>query len=154
MNKEGLSSILVAVGGEQSDDGAVTLACRLLTPNKGRLFILYVIEVERGLPLDAEVAPATAKGEEVLRHTEEVAGAYRCVKQAELLQSRQAGSAIVQEAVDKQVEAIVLGTPYRERYGTFSMGETASYVLKNAPCKVLISRDPIPESLLRNGHRP
>ena len=145
MNNEAFSSVLVVVNGERSDDGAVSLAGRLMMPSKGRLFILYVIEVERSLPLDAEVAPATAKGEEILRHSEEMVEGFKCFKQAELLQSRQAGSAIVQESVDKQVETIILGSSYNEMYGMFRMEETITYVLKNARCNVLIWRNPIHE---------
>ena len=119
------------------------LACDLLVPQRGNLYIVYVIEVDRGLPIDAEIVPATAKGEEVLKEMEEVASEYRCLTQAELLQSRKAGLAVVQEAVDKEVDAIVLGTAYRERYGSFSLGDTVPYVLKNAPCKVILWRDTI-----------
>ena len=144
----------MAVGGQSSDDDAVKLACELVNPQKGNLYIAYVIEVERSLPVDAEIAPATAKGEEVLTHMEEVAKPYRCTTQAELLQSRQAGLAVVQEAVDKQVDAIVLGLPYREVYGTFSMGDTVPYVLKNAPCRVILWRDLIPGSPSSNGVQP
>ena len=142
----GLSSILVAVGGKGSDDDAVKLACELLDSQKGNLYIVYVIEVERSLPLDAESAPATAKGEEVLKHMEEVAELYKCETQAELLQSRQAGLAVVREAAEKQVDAVVLGVPYKEEYGSFTLGETVPYVLKNAPCKVILWRDVIPHS--------
>ena len=150
-----LSSVLVPAGGERSDDDAVKLACELLKPQKGQLYIVYVIEVERGLPIDAEIAPATAKGEEVLKHLEEVAKPYRRVTQAELLQSRRAGLAVVQEAVDKQVDAIVLGVPYREEYGSFSLGEMTPYILKNAPCRVILWRDLMPSEILRNnGYRP
>ena len=151
----GLSSVLVAVGGQSSDDDAVKLACQLLLPQKGNLYIVHVIEVERGLPVDAEIAPATAKGEEVLTHMEEVAKPYKCKTQAELLQSRRAGLAVVQEAVDKQVDAIVLGMPYREVYGSFSIGETVPYVLKNAPCRVILWRDLIPgTTFFNNGNQP
>lgn len=153
VKNSGLSSVLVAVGG-RSEDEAVRLACELISPNKGKLYIVYVIEVERSLPVDAEVAPATAKGEEVLKHMEEVAKPFKCRTQAELLQSRRAGSAVVQEAVDKSVDAIVLGLPYREVYGSFSMGETAPYVLRNAPCKVILWRSSLPSYTSNNGHRP
>ena len=152
--KEGLSSILVAVSGEPSDENAVRLSCRLLNPQKSELHILYVIEVERALPLDAEVAPATAKGEEVLRHMEQVAQSYRHTIQAELLQSREAASAVVQEAVDRQVDAIVLGVPYKSAYGYFTMGTTAPYILKNAPCQVILWRDLIPGSSTGDGRNP
>ena len=131
----------MAVTGDSADAPAVRLACEMLNKQYGRLYLLYVIVVERGVPLDAEIAPATAKGEDVLRHVEEMARAYKCEVAAELLQSRQSGPAIVQEAVAKEVGAIILGIPYSEKYGTFSMGESAPYVLKNAPCRVILWRD-------------
>ena len=154
MKHDGLSSVLVAVAGKESDDNAVKLGCDLINSSKGNLYIVYVIEVQRGLPLDAEIAPATAKGEEVLKHMENVAKPYKCAIQAELLQSRRPGLAVVQEAVDKQVDAIVLGIPYKEAYGSFTLGETVPYVLKNAPCKVILWRDPIAQSPYKDGNSP
>ncbi|MDP7578627.1 MAG: hypothetical protein QGF12_03705, partial [SAR202 cluster bacterium] len=71
-----LSSVLVAVTGDSADVPAVQLACEMLNKQVGKLYLLYVIVVERGVPLDAEIAPATAKGEDVLRHVEEIARAY------------------------------------------------------------------------------
>ena len=68
---------------------------------------------------------------------------YRCAIKAELLQSRKVGLAVVQEAVDKSVDAVVLGTTYRWEFGSFSMGSTVPYVLKNAPCKVVLWRDAV-----------
>ena len=120
-----LSSALVAVRGDKCDDDTVQLACELLKASKGMLYILHVIEVERGLPVDAEIDLATARGEDVLKHLERVAGRYKCKTKAELIQARHAGSGVVREAVDKGVESIVLGLPFRERYGSFSLGETA-----------------------------
>ena len=137
----GVASALVVVSGGQCDEDLVRLACELLISNKDTLHILYVIEVERGLPVDAEVAPATAKGEDVLRHAEEVAKPYKCRTEAELVQARQAGSAVVQETVDKNVDVVVLGMPHQGRYGSLFLGEAVPYVLKNAPCRVIVWRD-------------
>ena len=144
--ENGLSSVLVAVAGQGSDDDTVRLACELLSSHKGNLYVVYVIEVERSLPVDTEIAPATAVGEEVLKRMEGAASPYRFQTQAELLQARRAGLAIVQEAVDKQVDAIVLGMPYKRVYGSFSLGETVPYVLRNAPCRVILSRGSMPAS--------
>ena len=148
-----LSSALVAVTGDGADDDAVRLACEMLASQKAQLYLVYVIEVERGLPVDAEIGAATSRAEEVLNHVEEVARPYKFDTQAELLQSRRAGHALVQEAVEKGVDAIILGLPYRYTYGSFSMGDTAPYVLKNAPCKVILWRDPIPQPISTNGHQ-
>ena len=141
----GFSSALVAVKGAHCDGEVVRMACELVSSHRGRLYILHVIEVERGLPIDAEISLATAKGEQVLKQMEAVAKGYKCRTEAQLVQSRRAGPGVVQEAVEKNVDAIVLGLPYRERYGSFSLGDTIPYVLKNAPCKVILWRDPTQE---------
>ena len=135
-------SVLAAVTGEPCDDDVIKLACELLDSRKGKLHILYVIEVERALPVDAEITPATAKGEEVLKHGEQIARAYKCKPDAELVQAREMGSAVVREAVDKKADAIVLGSQYMERHGSFYLGDTIPYVLKNAPCRVIVCRAP------------
>lgn len=136
-----LSSILVAVSGQKSDDAAVKLACKLLHHQHGSLFIVYVIEISRKLPLDAENTTATLEGEKVLASMEDIVKTYKFTKRAELLQSREAGFALVQEAVNRNVEAIVLGSPYLQKYGSFSMGKTIPYVLEYSPCRVIICRD-------------
>ena len=139
---DGLSSVLVAVGGHGTDEEAVRLAGDMLRGNKrGRLHILYVIEVERTLPVDAEIPMATARGDAVLRRMEELATSMKIGSQAELLQSRQIGYAVVQEAVDKEVDAIVMAVPYGNEYGRFTMGRTVPYVFEHAPCRVILWRD-------------
>ncbi len=136
-----LSSVLVSVAGNDSDEEAVKLACGMLNSNKGRLHILYIIEVERTLPVDAEIPLATARGDAVLQQMEKVARTFNLRPQAELLQSRQAGYAVVQEAVDKDVDVIVMAVPYQTRYGEFSLGTTIPYVFEHAPCQVILWRD-------------
>ena len=149
----GVSSVLVVVNGDGCDNEVVGLACELLNSHKGKLYVLYVIEVDRGFPLDAEIVPATAKGEHVLSRVEQVAREHKCRAEAELVQARQAGSAVVQEAVRKNVDAIVLGSPYTEAYASFSLGDTVPYVLKNALCRVILWRE-APSGPSRNGNTP
>lgn len=139
-----ISSALVAVRGDANEDETVRLAGELLNSSKSTMYILYVIEMERGLPLDAEVGASTAKGEQVLKHMEEIAKRYKCKTEAHLLQARQAGGAVIQEAVNRKVDAILIGMPYDGRYGAFSMGDTVPYLLKNAPCRVILCRDARP----------
>ena len=56
-----------------------------------------------------------------------------------LLRSRNAGRAIVREAERRQSEIIVLGAPRAERPGRTIFSETVDYVLKNAPCRVMVA---------------
>jgi len=146
-----VSSVLVPVTGDTCDEEMVRLACELLESSRSTIHILYVIEVERGFPVDAEVAPAASKGEQVLKAMESVARNYKCQMEAELLQARKAGIAVVQEAMEKGVDAIVVGTPYRHQFGAYSLGESIPYILKNAPCRVIVSRDPADPRATRIG---
>ena len=54
-----------------------------------------------------------------------------------LVRSRSAGRAIVEEAERRQSEIVVLGAPRAERRQIF--GPTADYVLKHAPCRVMVA---------------
>jgi nucleotide-binding universal stress UspA family protein len=50
------------------------------------------------------------------------------------------GTAIVDEALEREVDLIVMGISYKRKFGEFDLGHTAPYVLKNAPCRVWIAR--------------
>ncbi len=136
-------SVLASVCGDESDEEVVRLACGLVKQNRSKLFILYVIEVPRDLPIDAEIRGETDAAEEVLTSMESVAREMRCRPQAELLQSRKVGAAVVQEAVEREATTIVLGTGYREDFGGFSLGDTVPYVLEHSPCRVIVYRGPV-----------
>jgi nucleotide-binding universal stress UspA family protein len=63
-----------------------------------------------------------------------------------LLQARDVGAALVDEASERDADLLVVGLPFRKRFGgEFAVGRTIPYVLKNAPCAVWVVREPIPE---------
>jgi len=134
---------LVPVSGEKADEEAMRLACSLAKRGKGILYVMYVIEVKRSLPLDAESEAETKRGEEVLAGAEAIAGALDCAVETQLLQAREVGPAIVDEAVERGVDLIVMGTNYKRRFGEFDMGVVVPYVFKNSPCRVLLWREPM-----------
>ena len=134
------STILVPVNGDWPDEKAVELACSFAKISKGKVIVLYVIEMSRNLPVDAEVNEATARGEEILKTIEELTHDQPCEIEAELLQARQVGPAVVQEAAEREADAIVLASQYKMKFGSFSLGEAVPYILKNAPCKVFLWR--------------
>ena len=132
--------VLVPVHGDDSDESALALACKFAKESKGKVYILYVIEVARRLPLDADVSQETAKGEQVLQQMEKLGKKQQADVDAEILQARDAGPAVVQEAVEREVDVIVVGLSYKRRYGVFNLGSTVSFILKNSPCPVLLWR--------------
>ena len=128
------------VDGSQASLDALALACLLAKRNKGRVYAVYVVEVARTLPIDAELSPEDKVAEDVLARAEREADSLDYEITCELLQARDAGHAIVDEAVEREVDGIVLGIEYTRPSGEFEMGRTSQYVLRNAPCQVLIAR--------------
>lgn len=137
--------ILVPVSGDDADADreAVELACRMAKEAKGKVYVVYVIQVKRSLPLDTELEPETERAEEVLGRAEEAADEQDYEIETDLLQTREIGPAIIDEAMERSADVILMGMGYRKRFGQFDLGETIPYVLKNAPCRVIVLRQPL-----------
>ena len=134
------SRILVPVNGNPTDDDAVALACEIGRRGKASVYAIYVIEVKRTLPLDVDLPPEAAKGDTVLARAEHVAEEFSIDLETEILQARDVGTAIVDEALEREIDLIVMGIGYKRKFGEFDLGHTAPYVLKNAPCRVWLAR--------------
>jgi len=131
--------ILVPVAGTEADEGAMELANKLLSKkNRGEICAVYVISIERALPIDAEIESEIKRAEEILNYTESTAGKQGSRIETDLLQAREAGPAIVDEAIEREVDLILMGVTYKKRFGEFSLGDVAPYVLKNASCHVIL----------------
>ena len=134
-----VDKILVAVKGGKSGEESFRLACGIARAAKARLYALYVIEVGWELPVDAEVDPT--EGENVLHRIEALGQEEKCYVEAQYIQARHAGPAIVQEALERGMELIVLGVPYKRRLGQFTLGSTVAYILKSAHCPIILWRE-------------
>ena len=132
--------VLVAVGGQDIDTETVRLACRMTDPH-GRLYGVHIIEVNRALPLGAVMDDAVERGEKILDEVEKLAAAAQLQVETELVQARDTGPALVDEAVEWGADLIVMGLPYKRRFGEFNLGKTVPYVLKNATCRVMLFRE-------------
>ena len=130
--------ILVPVAGTEADEEAMRLACRLARKNRGKIWSVYVIPVKRALPLDAEIETEIQKAEGILDHVEAVAEEEDCEVETDILQAREAGPAIIDEAVEREVDVILMGVKYKRRFGQFSLGSVVPYVLKNSPCPAIL----------------
>lgn len=130
--------ILVPVIGTEADEEAMKLACQLAKRNKSKIWAVYVIAVKRALPLDAEIESEIRKAEGILDHIESVAEEQDYEVETDLLQAREVGPTIVDEAVEREVDLILMGVTYKRRFGQFSLGNVVPYVLKNAPCRVIL----------------
>ena len=124
---------------------AVALACGIAKRNKGKVYAVHVIEVKRSLPLDAEMPDEATSGEAVLSEAERVAAKTDFKIEGELLQAREAGHAIVDEAMERGVDLILMGAEHKSPLGEYQMSRLMQYVMKAAPCSVWLWRHPVRE---------
>ena len=136
-----IHKILVPVIGTEADEEAMRLACRLAKKDKSKILAIYSIKIKRALPLDAEIESEIQKAEYILDHIEMVAEEQDYEVDTDVLQAREAGPAIIDEAVKRGVNLILMGIKYKRRFGQFSLGHVVPYVLKNAPCPVILYQE-------------
>jgi nucleotide-binding universal stress UspA family protein len=138
---------LIALNGGPSDARIVRLVAELARLTKGELIAVHVVEIDWTLPLDADIAGRSEEVQRVLDSAETVAEESKVRLEPVLLQARDVGAAIVDEAVERDADLLVLGVPFRTRFGgEFAIGRTIPYVLQNAPCAVWVVREPMEEA--------
>lgn len=133
-----VKKVLVPIRGSEADEETMRLACRLAKRDKGKVWAVSIVAIKRALPLDAEIESEIQAAEQVLDRAEVVAEEEDYEVETDVLQARDVGPAIVDEAVERGVDLIVMGISYKQRFGQFSLGNVAPYVLKNSPCPVLL----------------
>src|SRR5437763_13465927 len=101
--------IAVIVDGKKLDNELVRLACLMAKRARRRVHLVHVIEVPRTLPLKAVLTKESEYADKLLTEALAIAEEAGCDAVAEVVQAREAGSAIVEEARDQNCALILLG---------------------------------------------
>jgi nucleotide-binding universal stress UspA family protein len=133
-----LRRILVPITGTEADDETMRMACWIAKKEKSKLYAMYVITIKRSLPLEAEIESETSRAEELLNRMEQIAEGEDYQLETDLLQAREVAPTIIDEAVERKIDLILMGIKYQKRFGQFNLGNIVPYVLKNAPCQVML----------------
>ena len=137
---------VVALNGGPSDSRIVHLVAGQAARTKAELIAVHVVEIDWTLPLDADIAGHSEDVQQVLDVAEGIAESHKQAMEPVLLQARDVGAAIVDEATERDADLLVVGLPYRKRFGgEFAIGRTIPYILQNAPCQVWVVREPMSE---------
>ncbi len=134
--------ILVPVTKDTATEEALRMACLLARQAKAKVYVVYVIEVRLSLPLDAEIPTDNKEAEEVLTKAEIIAADEGCKIETDLLQAREVSTAIIDEALERDVDLIVMGTGYKRRFGFFHVSETVYRMFRDAPCRIILLQEP------------
>jgi nucleotide-binding universal stress UspA family protein len=137
---------VVTLNGGPSDARIVRLTSSFAARTKAEIIAVHVVEIDWTLPLDADIASRSDEVQRVLDSAEAICESYKVSMEPVLLQARDVAAAIVDEATERGADLLVVGLPYRKRFGgEFAIGRTIPYILQNAPCTVWVVREPMSE---------
>jgi basic amino acid/polyamine antiporter, APA family len=136
--------ILVPLIDTDYSEQAMGIACQLAEDRGAGVTAVAVIEVPVELPLDAHMVDEDAHAKHVLEHAQAIGDLYGVRVAPRVLRARAAGEAIVEEATRTCTEIIVLRAPRkrRSRRSVQVFGKTVDYVMKHAPCRVMVAASP------------
>ena len=136
--------LLVPIVSGQPSDDALDVACSLAAERGARIVALNVLEVPLGRPLDDDLHELEDAANHQLDEAIAIGDSYGVRVLDRLVRARSAGPAIVEEAERRGTEIIVIGTPRKSLTGTQRavFGRTVDYVLRHAPCRVMVTASP------------
>ena len=131
--------LLVPVRDTVVSEEMMVLACQLATERRSSIDALYVIEVPLNLPIDASLPEERERARQVLERAAQAADMFNVRLTPVIVTARSAGRAIVEEAIARRSEVIVLGSQGKRRIADKVFGRTIDYVLDNLPCEAIIN---------------
>lgn len=138
---------VLGLNGGTADPLVLQLAIDLARKSDTELIALHVVEVDWRHDLDDEIPGSRELASAVLDRAEASAERAKLRVRTELLQARDVGAALVDEAISLDADLMLLGLPYRTRLGgDFAIGSTIPYVFQNAPCRVIVVRESVEEA--------
>ena len=135
-------SILVPIAAGYASDEAMDFACRLAAERRASIVALTAIEIPLDQPLDAEMPDEVHEANEQLDEARAIGESYGVTVIGRIARTRNIGRAIVDEAVRRNSEIIVMAGPRRvrlERGRRQIFGDAVDFVLRHAPCRVMIA---------------
>ncbi len=135
-------SILVPIAPGYPSDEAMDFACRLAAERRASIVALTAIEVPLDLPLDAELPDDVREANEQLDEARAIGDSYGVSVVGRIARTRNIGRAIVDEAIRRHSEIIVMAGPRRvrlQRGRRQIFGDAVDFVLRHAPCRVMVA---------------
>ena len=134
-----LSRILVPMKLGLIGEEMIATAVKLAQDRGSDVEALHVVRVPLSRSLDAPLdATEETRAVESLEEARLLGEDHGVVVRGATIRARSIGEAIVQEAQDRDVDLIVLGSAPRWRRQSRFFSPTVEYVLRNAPCEVLV----------------
>jgi APA family basic amino acid/polyamine antiporter len=135
-------SILVPIAPGYASDEAMDVACRLAAERRASIVAFTAIEVPLDQPLDAALPEEVREANEQLDEARAIGDSYGVRVVGRIARTRNIGRAIVDEAIRRNSEIIVMAGPRRvrlQRGRRQIFGDAVDFVLRHAPCRVMVA---------------
>jgi basic amino acid/polyamine antiporter, APA family len=131
-------SILVPLKLGPIGDEVLATAIRLAEEGGSSITALHVVRVPLDRPLDAPLRDEEERATSSLAEARILAGEHGVTVDDVLVRSRSIGAAIVETAAGRGADLILLGSSPRWRRQSRFFSPTVDYVLRKAPCEVMV----------------
>jgi nucleotide-binding universal stress UspA family protein len=136
--------LVVPLTAQVESETAMALAAELATDYGSAITAVLVIEVPPNLPLDCHMLDEEREARPVLEEARAIAERRGVRVHTRLVRAREAGEAIVDVAREAEADVVVLRAPRAGERRRKVFGKTVDYVLKHAPCRVLVAAPAAP----------
>jgi APA family basic amino acid/polyamine antiporter len=130
--------ILVPVKLGPIGEEMLATAIKLAEERGGTIHALHVIRVPLSLALDAEMLEHEERASASLEDARTLAGEHGVTIEVDTVRSRAIGEAIAGKAIEIGADLIVMGSAPRWRRQSRFFSPTVDYVLRSAPCEVMV----------------
>jgi basic amino acid/polyamine antiporter, APA family len=113
-------------------------AIKLAEERSSTVDALHVIPVPLSLPLEAELVEAQERATASITDAAVLGHEHGVIVEGEVVRARSIGQAIVEAAEERGADLIVLGSAPRWRRQSRFFSPTVDYVLRRAPCEVMV----------------
>src|SRR5947208_12194484 len=117
-------------------------ACRLAAERRASIVAVTAIQVPLDLPLDTYLPDDVLEANAQLDEARAIGESYGGRVTGRIARTRNIGRAIVDEAIRRHAEIIVMAGPRRMRLQTGRrqiFGDSVDFVLRHAPCRVMVA---------------
>jgi len=132
------SSILVPLKLGPIGEEMVATAVKLAQESGASVWALHVIRVPMERPLEDELADEEESAAAAITEAQLLGADHHVEVKGKTVRARSIGAAIVEQAKELGVDLIVVGSAPKWRRQSRFFSPTVEYVLKKAPCEVLV----------------
>jgi nucleotide-binding universal stress UspA family protein len=136
--KQMVGSIIVVFSQEINSGHMMALASKLARGERSELLAVYVIEVPRTLPPDAEMPDEERAALNALGAAETLANKDNVTLRTETIKTRSTREAVLDLAKREKADLIILGSYLEGKYSGARLGGAIQDIAADAKCDVLI----------------